>query len=939
MPSSHSRFITATQQLLALGVVLAVLTPAAAVLSLDVVSQPPSGSASGTAVLASALVPTTPVDPEVDEYALVPEVPEVPVVPEAPQADSLADSPADAEGETGSAEPAAEATVTAPVEGYGAVGVTWAAGESVAEDALTLQVRTRVEDGWSEWSELEYHDDHAPDPGSPDAKNARPGTEPLIIGDVDEVQVRADASGELPADLSLSVVDPGQATQTRQEAPELETGPTDGSGANPAVTDPAVTDPAVTDPAAEASPDAITLQASRKAAQPTIFSRAQWGADESIRDKSSLRYGTITGGFVHHTVNANDYTADQVPGILRSIYAYHVKSRGWSDIGYNFLVDRFGRIWEGRYGGIDKAVVGAHTLNYNDYSFAMSAIGNFDLVQPSAEMLQAYGQLFGWKLGLHGVNPASTSQKVGRSVFKAISGHRDAGSTACPGKYLYAQLPAIRTAAAAAQASGTPITSQPATPEWTEAQLSSNLAGTPHPDLIVRRASDGRGLIIPTGGLLSFQRTLTLFGSGWDRKADALGSPDLTGDGVPDLVVTSRSGVGKIRPGTGTGTFARATRTVKSMKGSRSMTAVGDINGDGRNDLVSLARGSRSAVAYLGTPKHGFKKVGLGKDWGRYVKLIGVGDINTDGRPDLLGRDKTGRVWTRLGRAGGKGATMFRKARPTAGTWSSYNQIAGGQDYTGDGRPDLVVRARSGSVYVLAGNGDKTFGSPQGPVANLPKVAGLTTVQITGSAAPDLLGRRGGALVVIPNRGTFDLGAPIDTGADLSGSNLVLNAGDWDRDGYGDVLTREADGSMVLRRGNGQGQLAAPQVLGTGWGPLTSVEAVGDVSGDGFPDLIGTFGGASQVYRGHGAAGFLDSLPATGLSGAATRLAARTKPTYNLRPYDWRIPISDAQLGPRIDLVVREASTGRLYLINGNDKGLRNRRYLGEGMGAYDLAG
>ena len=115
---------------------------------------------------------------------------------------------------------------------------------------------------------------------------------------------------------------------------------------------------------------------------PTIYSRAQWGADESIRNKSALRYGTVSAGFVHHTVNANDYTEAQVPGIMRSIYAYHVKSRGWSDIGYNFLVDRFGRIWEGRYGGVDKNVVGAHTLGYNDYSFAMSAIGNFDVVEP-----------------------------------------------------------------------------------------------------------------------------------------------------------------------------------------------------------------------------------------------------------------------------------------------------------------------------------------------------------------------------------------------------------------------------------------------------------------------------------------------------------------------------------------------------------------------------
>ena len=150
-----------------------------------------------------------------------------------------------------------------------------------------------------------------------------------------------------------------------------------------------------------------------------IYSRAQWGANENIRDKSSLHYYEVHAGFVHHTVNANNYTPDEVPGILRSIYAYHTQSRGWSDIGYNFLVDKFGRIWEGRYGGVDRPVVGAHTLNYNEYSFAMSAIGNFETAQPPAAMLQAYGVLFAWKLSLHGVDAASPQQWVGSKYFQA----------------------------------------------------------------------------------------------------------------------------------------------------------------------------------------------------------------------------------------------------------------------------------------------------------------------------------------------------------------------------------------------------------------------------------------------------------------------------------------------------------------------------------------
>ena len=133
--------------------------------------------------------------------------------------------------------------------------------------------------------------------------------------------------------------------------------------------------------AAPASGD-LALSAMAVSPKPQIFSRAQWGADEKLREQSAPSYGTIKTGFVHHTVNANDYSRDDVPKLLRSIYAYHVEARGWRDIGYNFLVDRFGRIWEGRWGGVNKAVVGAHTLGYNEVGFAMSAIGNFEEVQP-----------------------------------------------------------------------------------------------------------------------------------------------------------------------------------------------------------------------------------------------------------------------------------------------------------------------------------------------------------------------------------------------------------------------------------------------------------------------------------------------------------------------------------------------------------------------------
>ncbi len=287
-----------------------------------------------------------------------------------------------------------------------------------------------------------------------------------------------------------------------------------------------------------------------------------------------------------------------MPGLLRSIYAYHVKSRGWSDIGYNYLIDRFGRIWEGRYGGVDRPVVGAHTLGFNDDSFAASAIGNYQIARPSQAMIEAYGTLFAWKLSLHGVDASSTRQYVTTRWFQAINGHRDAAATLCPGQYLYAQLPTIRKLAAAAQRG------------WSGRQLESNLASTPHPDLVVRRHSDGEAFVIPTGGLMHFPRPVTA-ATGAAGATDALISPDLTGDLHRDLLLRQADGNLALRPGTATGGFAATTRVITGFTGKDQIVAPGDLNGDGRHDLLARNPATGDLVLFLqradGTlpPRHG----------------------------------------------------------------------------------------------------------------------------------------------------------------------------------------------------------------------------------------------------------------------------------------------------------------------------------------------
>jgi N-acetylmuramoyl-L-alanine amidase len=320
------------------------------------------------------------------------------------------------------------AALSRPVRstGVGVVGATW---RGSAPAGLRLAVRTRTGSTWSSWTPMPVEaGEHGPDPGTAEAASALPGSSPLVVGDVDRVQMRATSgSGRAPRALTLSVVDPRR---------------------SPTHDDPVA--------ATASGTGATTASAAARlgvAPRPTIRSRAAWGANERLRRRAPT-FGVVRAGFVHHTVNANAYTRREVPAIIRGIYAFHVLGRGWSDIGYNFLVDRFGRIWEGRFGGVTRNVIGAHTLGFNHLSFAMSAIGNFQTARPSPSVLQAYGELMAWKLGINGIAAGDTSRRLRGRTLHAVNGHRDVGQTACPGIFLYNRLPAIRRIAVSLQQGG-----------------------------------------------------------------------------------------------------------------------------------------------------------------------------------------------------------------------------------------------------------------------------------------------------------------------------------------------------------------------------------------------------------------------------------------------------------------------------------------------------
>ena len=631
---------------------------------------------------------------------------------------------------------------------------------------------------------------------------------------------------------------------------------------------------------------------------------------------------------MHHTVNANNYSRSDVPAILRGIYAYHTQSRGWSDVGYNFLVDRFGRIWEGRFGGVDRPVVGAHTLGYNDYAFAMSAIGNFETVRPSEAMIRAYSALFAWKLSLHDVDAASTSQRVGRSYFKAINGHRDAGSTACPGQYLYDRLADIRRGAKAIQDQDTP---EPT--EWNGRWQWSNLVATPFPDLVTRRASDGKAVIIPTGGLSRFGSGHAI-PTGFGERSVAVASPDLTGDGNDDIVVQAPDGRARVRPGDGQGGFGTSMKRNGVFRGHDLLTAVGDLDGDGRNDLVGRRTADGSLDLFRGGGQGGFVRKRLEAGFGQYDLLAATGDVSGDDRPDLLARDGAGRLWLYAGTGGL--AVADRQALP--GSWKAYDTVTGFGDFAGDARPDLVVRRTgNGRVFVLPGRGNGRFGPKVGPFTQFADADAISGGgNVLGDRAPDLVTRRGKRLVAFAKGTTFDAGEPVETGVTLTSAARVLNAGDFDKDGKGDLLTvARSNGRIFLRRGDGNGGFAAARRIGEGFGNVQQLLVVGDLTGDGWADLLGVSGGSTQVWPGHGT----DALGAPQASGSPPPRKAVKAQGLDLRPYDWVVEVSDLDGDERPDLVVRERSTGRLFAIRRTDRGFASRWYLGEGMKAYDMVG
>jgi hypothetical protein len=172
--------------------------------------------------------------------------------------------------------------------------------------------------------------------------------------------------------------------------------------------------------------------------QPRIISRKGWGANESWATREPI-YRKPVAFVIHHTVTPNN--PEDPAYIVRAILRYHALTRGWGDIGYNFLIDREGNIYEGRKGG--DGVVGIHAGDYNYGSIGIALLGDYRSAEMTPAMKEALVSLMAWEADRYGIHPLESSYFVHR-VFPHIVGHRDLWTTVCPGDKVYKALPELR---------------------------------------------------------------------------------------------------------------------------------------------------------------------------------------------------------------------------------------------------------------------------------------------------------------------------------------------------------------------------------------------------------------------------------------------------------------------------------------------------------------
>ena len=316
---------------------------------------------------------------------------------------------------------------------------------SESKSNIRIQVRTKQGSEWGNWDTLDEEEQE---------EAQTKGSEPMTVANASAVQMRI-LGDSAPSEAELVLVDSKQSAGDAQavaendpvELPDQASGDSAGAESAPEQSTEDATDAEAAsaenvDAAAGATvtnqnyvPGSSTVDTvAKKVSKPKIGSRSSWGA-KSYNGSPDYASG-IKQAVVHHTSGSNSYSAADVPGIIRGIQAYHQQGRGWDDIGYNVVADKYGRLWQARGGDISKAVIGAHVAGHNTGTFGISVLGTYGSKAPPKKTRDAVASAIAWKFSINGISKASSSNMVG---------HRDLGQTDCPGDAFYAKMGEMRS--------------------------------------------------------------------------------------------------------------------------------------------------------------------------------------------------------------------------------------------------------------------------------------------------------------------------------------------------------------------------------------------------------------------------------------------------------------------------------------------------------------
>jgi hypothetical protein len=624
--------------------------------------------------------------------------------------------------------------------------------------------------GETEPMALLHADPHdGPDPGSPDDSGIQ-GTPPVWTGEARCIGFRM----KLPADETLSGL----------RAVFVDTSEDGASGLTAAL---ARAWRAVSGVWGFLAPRPAAAMAIR----PDVVTRSEWGANEGMRQCGPFYADRLKVAYVHHTAGGNTYSRAQADDVVRGIYAFHVRGRGWCDIAYNFLVDKFGRIYEGRYGGMAKPVIGGHAAGFNTGSAGVSAMGDFTSTEPSKAMIDAFKRLLAWRLDVAHLRPTGWTTMVssgggtskygaGQTVtLRVITGHRDTSWTSCPGARLYAKLGAIRSGA---EAIGLPKLYGPT--------LSRSVL-EPGASSIRYRARLSSDLnwfvdIHEPGGarLRRLQGHGSRIDAAWDGRADD-GSP--VSPGFYSVKLWARKGT--------SGPVARAA-WLDSIACSSIGTSGNDVLagtpsddilcGVGGNDTLRGGGGNDLLIGGSGTDVSDYSTAGAGV-------IVDLASARATGQG-------TDTLWSIEGAVGSPYADTL---------WGD----SGNNPLTGSGGDDLLVGG-AGNDTLLGGTGNDTAdysGSRAGVNVNLEtgKATGEGTdalgavENVTGSSHADVLRGNAGANALVGLSGA-------DTIRALGGNDSVRGGrgADLITGGEGDDVLSGGDGTDTVNGGIGLDQLS-----------------------------------------------------------------------------------------------------------------------------------